>query len=521
MAVKIASPAAHPVPDGAVVPCVSRLCGAPGARRQAPGFCSRPETSAAAAAVWLLAGPPAGAAPRVITDEKPENVRSLRFVQDDAQDYMVSKIYQLKYVQANDITPFVMGIVMRYNQNSSVGCIETGNNLQLLTVTCPEKLMPYVDDFIAKVDRNIRIDGKTPEDPIRGTGITRAVYRPKFRSGQALLDVLVNSVIGEGPYGSVYAWDQNSNQIYWKDNSSNTQYVYEFLGFLDRPAPQITFTFNLYEVRESTLRDLGVEYLAWKNGPGLNLFQAGFDAFSVTSGGTAALQAMSGPVGGFLFAPQFDASFIRLLGQSGHAEITNTATLTVSNSDREFYEIYFNPQLQNIVKSNNDQTSVGVSDLGLPEGFYQVYLRLNQPIVNIHYGQSQPGYAPAEAFEVSNYRPGDYARFPGTVFFGYDLQTANVVERNNLGSELVETSQITSEALLELDHETVIAQWEKKQEVEQTIGIPWLSRIPGLKYLFSTTTSVENTKAYLTVTARLLNTAAPDGKAAGELIQIK
>ena len=38
--------------------------------------------------------------------------RTLRFVQDDAQDYMVSKIYTLKYVQANDITPFVMGIVM-------------------------------------------------------------------------------------------------------------------------------------------------------------------------------------------------------------------------------------------------------------------------------------------------------------------------------------------------------------------------------------------------------------------------
>ena len=38
--------------------------------------------------------------------------RTLRFVQDDAQDYMVSKIYTLKYVQANDMTPFVMGIVM-------------------------------------------------------------------------------------------------------------------------------------------------------------------------------------------------------------------------------------------------------------------------------------------------------------------------------------------------------------------------------------------------------------------------
>ena len=38
-----------------------------------------------------------------------------------------------------------------------------------------------------------------------------------------MLNVLVNSIIGEGPAGSVYAWDANSNQIYWKDNSSNTQ----------------------------------------------------------------------------------------------------------------------------------------------------------------------------------------------------------------------------------------------------------------------------------------------------------
>ena len=247
-------------------------------------------------------------------DETKTGVQKLRFVQDDAQDRMVSKIYQLKYVQSNDVTPFLLGIVKRYNMNSSVNCIEYGaDNTQLLTVTCPIKMMPYVDDFIRKIDRDIKVDGRTPADVIRGTGITRAVYRPKFRSGQNMLNVLVNSIIGEGPAGSVYAWDANSNQIYWKDNSSNTQYVYEFLSWIDRPAPQITFHFTLYELRESTLRDLGIEYLAWKNGPGLNLFSTAWDAAGVTSGGTAALQAFSGPLGGFLFAPQFDASFIRLL----------------------------------------------------------------------------------------------------------------------------------------------------------------------------------------------------------------
>ena len=451
-----------------------------------------------------------------------DEVRKIHLVQDDAQDYMVSKIYHLKYVQANDVIPFALGMVMRYNVNSTVNSVTGADNEQLLTVTCPVEMMPYVDDFVAKIDREVKVDGKVPGEIIKGSGITRAVYRPKYRSGQALLNVLIDSVIGEGPAGAIYAWDRNSNQIYWKDNASNTEYVFQFLGFLDRPAPQISLEFKLYEVRKSTLNDLGIEYLAWKNGPGLNLFQAAFDSFSVSSAGSAALTAVAGPVGGFLVAPQFDASFIRLLSQGGHAEITNTAYLTVANSDREFYEIYFDPQLQNIIKNNNDQTSVVPSALELPANAHQLYLRINQPIVNIHYGQPQEGYPAAETFTVENYHPGFYSRFRGTLFFGYDIQSANVVERNNLGSELVETGRIASDALIDLNQEFVLARWDKKQKVEETIGIPWLCKIPYLGYLFGTTTTSEETiHVALTVTAHILDTAAPDGKKAGELISLK
>ena len=463
------------------------------------------------------------AAPQNAPGENP-GVQKLRFIQDDAQDRMVSKVYQLKYVQSNDVTPFLLGIVKRYNMNSSVNCIEYGaDNTQLLTVTCPVKMMPYVDDFIRKIDRDIKVDGRTPADVIRGTGITRAVYRPKFRSGQNMLNVLVNSIIGEGPAGSVYAWDANSNQIYWKDNSSNTQYVYEFLSWIDRPAPQITFHFTLYELRESTLRDLGIEYLAWKNGPGLNLFSTAWNAAGVTSGGTAALQAFSGPLGGFLFAPQFDASFIRLLQQSGNAEIRNRATLTVCNNTPSA-ELYFNPQFQNIAKSDNDKSSVTTGLLGETAGLNQLYLKLIQPIVNLHYGVPQEGYPASEEFSINPYQPGAYAKYPGTVFFGYDIQAADIVERNNVGSELVETSQVTGNTLIELGRETILAEWNLEQEVEQTIGMPFLMEIPILKYLFSTTTtSLEKSRFYLAVTAEMLDTAkpAPADGAAGELIQLK
>ena len=441
-------------------------------------------------------------------DAKPD-VRKIHLIQDDAQDYMVSKIYKLKYTQSNDLAPFVTGMVMRYNVNSSVGSIEYGaNNTQLLTVTCPVEMMPCVDDFIAKADRNIPLSNKEPGEIVKGTGITRAVYRPKYRSGQNLLNVLVNSVIGEGPYSSVYAWDANSNQIYWKDNVANTEYVYQFLGYLDRPAPQIQFEFTLHEVRESTLRDIGIEYLAWKNGPGLNIFQTAFKSFSITSAGSSALQGISGPLGGFFVAPQFDASFIRILEQNGNATIKDTATLTVSNSDSSVSTIYFSPEFQNIVKSNNDQTSVQKDSLGLEEGMYQAMLKITAPIVNLHYGATQEGYPKTEAFSVENYKPGQYTKFKGTVNFDYNIQTAYVVDRNNMGAELVETSRINSSVLMDLNKEFILAQWDSDAVVEQTIGVPFLSEIPILKYLFSTTTTQnEKTKVYLTVKTTVLDTA--------------
>ena len=458
----------------------------------------------------------AGGFPADAAEDNPSGTRTLRFVQDDAQDYMVSKIYDLKYTQANDLMPWVTSIVKRYNMNSVVNSIEYGNSdRQILTVTCPVLMMPYVDDFIAKVDRNVEIDGKVPGDIIRGTGITRAVYRPKYRSGQELIDITVNAGINGGPYGSLYGYDQNSNQIYWKDNSSNSEFMYQFLSWLDRPAPQINLHFKIYEVRESTLRDMGIEYLAWKNGPGLNIFQTAWDSFSITSGGTAALQAASGPVGGFFFAPQFDASFIRLLQQNGKAEIRNSANMTVLNSDTKNYSMLFNPQFQNITKTNNDYTAVVPSAVsGLPEGISQLYLKILAPTVCLHAGTELN-------FTIPDYAPGQYAGMSGTLFFGYDVQVAGAVERNNYGTELIETSQFTGNASIELNTEKILASWDKTEDVEQTIGVPFLSEIPILKYLFSTTTTTrEKTRVCMTVTAEMTDTARQSPEA-GKLVKLK
>ena len=63
--------------------------------------------------------------------------------------------------------------------------------------------------------------------------------------------------------------------------------------------------------------------------------------------------------------------------------------------------------------------------------------------------------------------------------------------------------------------------WEKEEQVEQTIGVPFLSDVPILKYLFSTTTtSEEKTHVCLTVTAEILNTS-PLREKSGVLRKLK
>ena len=458
------------------------------------------------AAVLLSGAPAAGSEP---------GKQTLRFVQDDAQDRMISRIFTLKYLQANDIAPFVTGMVKRYNMNSSVSCFDYvyGNtNQQILSVTTPPRMMVYVEEFLKKADRKVTINGTVPSEILRGTGISRGVYNPKYRSGQILVDLIVNALVNAGPYSSLYGYDANSYQIYWKDNSANTAYVYQFLSYIDRPPPQLKMMFSVYEVRESILRDVGIEYLAWKNGPGLNLFQVGFQAFDLSSAGSAALQGLSGPLGGFFFAPQFDASVIRILEQSGNAEICATGELTVSNSDKKTYDLSFNPGYQNIVKSSNDQSSVIGAELEAKANLTRI--RITAPMVCIDAAEQNE-------FTLPNYYPGLNSGKAGVIYFGYRVKNSGSVERNNYGTELISSAVFSGNAGVVLNKDTILGSWEQLREVEETIGVPWLSEIPILKYLFSTTTvNYERSYFFLTVRVELPDMAKP-ADVAGKIIKLR
>ncbi len=443
--------------------------------------------------------------------QSPQNneTRVIRLLQDDAQLKISSKVYELKHVKATDIRPYIEAAVKRYYAKSKVERVNYSQEKKnFLIVSTGEKFLPYVDDLIAKIDQPGKLDQYG--SVIEGTGITRIAYTPNYRAAEDIVRI-VNGALKTSE-GQAFL-NKDTNTIYWKDDKQSALAILAWVKRLDRPVPQVNLRLNYYEIRESKLRDIGLDYLAWKNGPGLNLFETGFNAGNIFSN-EAVQQLVNGAgqfvdlaknfstswaYGGFYTAPQFDLSFIRLLQQSGNAKLAASTDLTFVNTalyenanlnQYRTYQAELTPDYQNIRKDSDDRTDVVT---GSKPSFK---LTVNNPVICF-------GAETGEIDSLGNI-PSDeafYAKNNGGVVFQYELLTKDVVERNNRGDELGNSSFTSGSLTLGFNTEKLLSNYTKETEAEQTIGIPFLVKIPVLKYLFGTTTTLKE-KTYIVVTAQ-------------------
>ncbi len=446
-----------------------------------------------------------------------ENVRTIKLLQDDGQVRIVSKVYELKHLKATDIRPFVEAAVKRYSRSSNVERVNYPEaKRQMLIVSTGEDFIPYVDDLVAGLDK----PGKPGKSGslIEGTGITRITYVPNYRAAEDIVRLINEGTVASAE-GRAFL-NQDTNTIYWKDDRVKAQAILAWVKYLDRPVPQVNLRLNYYEIRESKLRDIGLDYLAWKNGPGLDIFSAGFDGGKIFSneavwqlGQLADLTrnfTTSWGYGAFFTAPQFDLSFVRLLQQSGNAKLAAHADLTFVNTAvyddpalnvhlPKTYTATLTPGYENISKDDNDKSSITES------GDSTLALNVFNPVICF-------GAAPDE-IKADGRIPATeefYAKNNGGVVFAYQLESKTVTERSNRGDELGNSSTVSGELTLGFKTEKLLASYVREQDVEQTVGIPFLVKIPVLKYLFGTTSTVKE-KTYIIVTAEA-NLVHPDAK---------
>ena len=433
--------------------------------------------------------------------------RTIRLRMDDAQTRFASKVYELQNASAEDIAPFITSAVLRYDRNSTIRNVSSSkSSKQAILVSTGREFIPYVDKIVATLDRKVAKKSKDGST-ISGTGLTRIAYSPKYRAASDLANV-INSTISSNA-GELFT-NKETNTIYWRDQDAAAKRTLSYLEKLDRPVPQVRVRVNYYEVRDSDLKDWGFDYLAWKNGPGVNLFNVGYNAGELVVNelleNVPYVLSNSWGLGGFFTAPQFDMSFIRCLQQEGNANVAATSSLMMVNtpvaSKADFarlrgvqianpttapfiYRTSMTPEYQTIGKNVLGRTYIGKSTFEDENGVVhtdppQLELQILNPFVCLE----------NTAGKVKD----------GGVIFDYSLYFKSVVERGNTGDELSNSALFSGSTTLAFGKEKILAVYEKENDVEQTIGLPILCRIPVLKYLFSTTTNIKE-RTYIVVSA--------------------
>ncbi len=129
-----------------------------------------------------------------------------------------------------------------------------------LHVTCPKFQLPYIKSVVENLDEEWVQE--------RQDGSAELYYEAQYRD---IADVLNITKFYRGPEGS-FQIDTLNNALYYHDQPAVMGLQKWGLSTVDIPENQVSFEVAIYEVDASNDYRLGLDYIAWKNGPGRNLF---------------------------------------------------------------------------------------------------------------------------------------------------------------------------------------------------------------------------------------------------------
>lgn len=195
------------------------------------------------------------------------NVRILRTTNKAQLNRYVPVAYKFNNVNPYAVRRFVNRAIESEDGSLFTFISPEGNSGRLLAMV-PEYQIPSLDKLVAEIDR---------ADLTSSDGSERAYVQLKHRRADTSdFDFLSSLGLYLTGNGDLVIIDPEQNAVFVEDAPSGTEYLLAALEEkLDKPTPQVLASVNIYEVDGTNNARLGNDYIAWKNGPGQNLFAIG------------------------------------------------------------------------------------------------------------------------------------------------------------------------------------------------------------------------------------------------------
>ena len=480
-----------------------------------------------------LGGNPTGAygASRVETKlnvQIKEGTKAVHFIRDNNDPWVVTKAYVVKNADPFILRGVLKSIVTGSLKESPVAIesIKYVDGTGVLLVSAEEYRFKNagkgmsMDALVAALDK---------KNLPNSSGTIDMAYFPKYNSAVDLLAMMQKSGIGfTGSIAGVNAITHNKHGLHLNavsfagvDKKMNAiimtapgfdmQEALNFLKEVDTPADEIHVTYKLVEIYAENDQKIGLDFQAWKNNDGIDLFSVGGKFSRNFWGGNLVPNAGYRNVDFFNFNPKWNTKYIDFLTTNGKAKVVSTGTLLVS--DGATVKLTLNDGIFSVISEK-----ISVDDVTVAGGKRSKQIEDNMPssAAGKRYAANlAKAVAEALAQEMAQgYTQSAKADARGTTFtlkvsgdvhpsasnLDFTLKSTSLIGWDSKGDARLATSKTkTHVQLFNNKRDFVIGGVTKSSVVRSVSGIPLLKDLPVLGWLFSTETDMVKKSQYVLV----------------------
>lgn len=422
-------------------------------------------------------------------DPNDGNVRVLRTDEKAALNDFVTATFPI-----NNVTPRELRNVFRSILQLEGGTAEvirdkqTGENF--LQVIAPSFTLPYIQRAVPALD----------ESWVRefDTGSADVYYKAMNRVA-ADVDVFARRFASSDNGAS--AVDTTGNSISRIDEPYRIESYIKGAKMVDIPANQVLLDVKIYEVTSNDDLKLGLDYIAWKNGPGRNLWNFLFTAVDAQSDNDNAVSVFDPFAGQEVDGEQLfrsinyllPSSFIDFLQVKGDARVVHSGQLQVKSAN--IATVSADDQLLALVSNQNDLNSVGGTG---PIGLNLSSLSSdNDSSGVIRDWDRQLNYSNAGSTGITLI----VQPFVGleSMELVVSLEVGDLTGVAPNGTPLIGTRTLDTTVRLMDGQEYVVAHLKRTNEIEEAAKAPFLGDIPIAGYLFGGETQTNRKSDLLVV----------------------
>lgn len=306
-----------------------------------------------------------------------KEIDQVHFIRTNNDPYVVTKTYILKHADPYEIRPFILRAVQANRvipNNTHVECIKYNDGVGAIIVSAEQYRFKKlesgmtVDEIVASLDK----PGITTS-----SGQTTFLYFPKYWAARDLSKLIKR--VGANVFGDNVELQFGRDHIQW-DTGLNAMLMYlprynqknieRLLRLYDCPTYQVEIGYKLYEIYAENDAKIGVDFQAWKNNAGADLFGVGGryrDGWSATFANGANKSSDSST--SFLnFNPKWNTRYLDFLASKGKGKIMTQGKILIMSQTTGSIELK-----NNIFNFENDEQieSKGVITGALPsQGSY-------------------------------------------------------------------------------------------------------------------------------------------------------